>query len=140
MFGIRQLMLVGIVIFALVAVVVYHLPSLFIPAGNSELALLVGVLAVALALLFVRWQMARYVVKPLEALSAAARRIAGGNLDFDLPDSRVREVADVCEAFEAMGTELRDSLRRQAELEEERRFFIGAVAHDLHTPLFALRG
>jgi signal transduction histidine kinase len=57
-----------------------------------------------------------------------------------LPPSQVREVADVREAFETMGTGLRDSLRRQAELEEERRFFIGAIAHDLRTPLFALRG
>jgi signal transduction histidine kinase len=140
MFRIRQLMLVGIVVFAFVAVLVYHVPSLFIQASNSELAVVVGVLAVTLMLLFVRWQMDRYVVKPLEAMSAAARRIASGNLDFALPESRVREVADVCEAFEAMGTGLRDSLRRQAELEEERRFFIGAIAHDLRTPLFALRG
>src|SRR4051812_19525445 len=39
-----------------------------------------------------------------------------------------------------MGEGLRDSIGRQAELEEERRFFIGAIAHDLRTPLFALRG
>jgi len=139
-FSIRQWMLGGILIFALVASLVYHVTSLFIQAGNSELPVVVAVLAIALALLFVRWQMGRYVVKPLEAMSAAARRIAGGNLDFALPESQVREVAAVCEAFEAMGTGLRDSLRRQAELEEERRFFIGAIAHDLRTPLFALRG
>jgi signal transduction histidine kinase len=130
-------MLMGVVIFALVAQVVYHVTSLFIPAGNS---VVIEVLALALAVIFVRWQMGRYVVKPLEALSAAARRIAGNNLDFALPQSRVREVADVCDAFEAMGTGLRDALQRQAELEEERRFFIGAIAHDLRTPLFALRG
>jgi signal transduction histidine kinase len=133
-------MLVGIVIFAFVASLVYHVTSLFIQAGNSELPVVVAVLAISFALLFVRWQMGRYVVQPLEAMSAAARRIAGGNLDFALPESRVREVAAVCEAFEAMGTGLRDSIRRQAELEEERRFFIGAIAHDLRTPLFALRG
>jgi signal transduction histidine kinase len=52
----------------------------------------------------------------------------------------VREVADVRDAFEAMGAGLRDSIKRQAELEEERRFFVGAIAHDLRTPLFALRG
>ncbi len=43
-------------------------------------------------------------------------------------------------AFRAMGDGLRASLHRQAELEEQRRFFIGAIAHDLRTPLFALRG
>jgi signal transduction histidine kinase len=140
MFSIRQWMLVGIAICALIAVVVYHGTSLFIPAGNNELLLVVEVLAVTLALLFIRWQMGRYVVTPLEAMSAAARRIAEGNLDFALPESQVREVADVRAAFETMGAGLRESLKRQAELEEERRFFIGAIAHDLRTPLFALRG
>jgi signal transduction histidine kinase len=35
---------------------------------------------------------------------------------------------------------LRESLRRHAELGQERRFFVGAIAHDLRTPLFSLRG
>jgi signal transduction histidine kinase len=97
-------------------------------------------LAVLLALLFVRWQMGRYMVRPLEAMGRAARRIAGGDLDFSIPPSRVREVANVRDAFETMGAGLRESITRQAELEEERRFFVGAIAHDLRTPLFALRG
>lgn len=118
--------------------------DLFLPDRGGLLPvpvpLLAGVLAVVLAFLFVRTQMGRYVVKPLEAMGIAARRIANGDLNFELPDSRVREVADVSQAFEAMGEGLRDSLRRQAELEEERRFFVGAIAHDLRTPLFSLRG
>jgi signal transduction histidine kinase len=57
-----------------------------------------------------------------------------------VPDSRVREVAEVGAAFGTMGAALRDSLRRQAAIEQERRLFIGAVVHDLRTPLFSLRG
>jgi nitrogen fixation/metabolism regulation signal transduction histidine kinase len=134
MLTIRQWMLVGLAVFAVVAGIVYHLMTQFIPKG---LGLRIGaaVLAVVLALLFVRWQMGRYVVKPLEAMRAAARRIAGGDLDFTLPPSHVREVADVREAFEMMGAGLRESLKRQAELEEERRFFIGAIAHTAHPAL-----
>jgi signal transduction histidine kinase len=52
----------------------------------------------------------------------------------------VREVEDTAAAFHAMGAALRSSLTRQAALEQERRFFISAIAHDLRTPLFALRG
>lgn len=106
----------------------------------DQLAPAAALLAVVLALLFVRWQMGRYVVRPLEAMRLAARRIAGGELDFALPESRVKEVAEVGAAFEAMGRGLRAALRRQADLEAERRFFIGAIAHDLRTPLFTLRG
>jgi signal transduction histidine kinase len=114
--------------------------DLLVPRGNFALPLLAALLAVSLALLLVRSQMGRYVVTPLEAMSTAARQIAGGNLEFALPDSRVREVADVREAFDVMGQGLRASIKRQAEVEEERRFFIGAIAHDLRTPLFSLRG
>jgi len=92
------------------------------------------------AILFIGWKMGRVVVRPLEAMSAVARRIADGDLDFQLPRSTVMEVADVSAAIQAMGTGLRESLIRQSELEEERRFFISAIAHDLRTPLFALRG
>ncbi len=35
---------------------------------------------------------------------------------------------------------LNESFQKQVELEDERRFVIAAVAHDLRTPLFALRG
>ncbi len=114
--------------------------TLFTPwsaAGSSRPATMIG-LVLAFACVF--WQLRRFIVRPLEALGRAARRIAGGDLDFTLPHSPVREVAAVCEAFDAMGAGLRDSIGRQAALEEERRFFVGAIAHDLRTPLFALRG
>ena len=84
-----------------------------------------------------------WVVRPLAAMSAASRRIATDGLadvDLTLPPSRVREVAEAATAFSAMSEGLRESLGRQAELEQERRFFVGAVAHDLRTPLFSLRG
>ncbi|HMM43208.1 MAG TPA: HAMP domain-containing sensor histidine kinase, partial [Thermomicrobiales bacterium] len=54
--------------------------------------------------------------------------------------SRVREVAEVNAAFEAMSAGLRESVEQQARLEQERRLFISAIAHDLRTPLFSLRG
>jgi signal transduction histidine kinase len=110
------------------------------PERGNGAAVVTAILATVLTLLFVGWQMGRYVVKPLEAMSLAARRIADGHLDFDLPESRAKEVDEVRRAFRAMGDGLRESIRRQAEMEEERRFFIGAIAHDLRTPLFALRG
>jgi signal transduction histidine kinase len=52
----------------------------------------------------------------------------------------VREVEEVGTALHAMSEGLEESVRQQAALEEERRLFIGAVAHDLRTPLFTLRG
>jgi signal transduction histidine kinase len=52
----------------------------------------------------------------------------------------VREVAEVNSAFAAMSDALRESLGQQAQVEQERRLFIGAIVHDLRTPVFSLRG
>lgn len=82
----------------------------------------------------------RSVLLPLAATSRAARQIAGGDLAVALPTSPVREVAEVNAAFAGMSAALRDSLEHQSAIEQERRLLIGAVVHDLRTPLFALRG
>jgi signal transduction histidine kinase len=113
---------------------------LFLPKRKSEVAAVCAIIATIGAILFIAWKIGQVVIKPLEAMSAAARRIADGDLDFHLPESSVLEVTTVRSAFHAMGSSLRESLIRESELEEERRFFIGAIAHDLRTPLFALRG
>jgi signal transduction histidine kinase len=78
--------------------------------------------------------------KPLERMCLAARQIAAGDWDVRLPESRITEIAEVRDGFEVMVKGLQTSNQKQVELEEERRFVIAAVAHDLRTPLFALRG
>jgi signal transduction histidine kinase len=107
---------------------------------RSLLVPVTGFLTLGLTLLAVSWFLGRAILRPLAATSRAARLIAGGNLEFELPRSRVREVAEVGIAFRAMGEALGTALGRQSELEQERRLFVGAIAHDLRTPLFCLRG
>jgi len=115
---------------------------LYYPQQLGELWLLplasIGGLALILAL--VGWFIERAIIRPLAATARAARQVAEGDLDVQLPTSAVREVAAVNEAFVGMSGALREALGQQAALEQERRLFIGAVAHDLRTPLFALRG
>lgn len=111
------------------------------PQGDRYLPVPISyVVFMALTFLGIALFFGRAVVKPLAATSAAAGAVAGGNLDIALPSSRVREVQELNAAFEGMAAELKASLDHEARLEEERRQFIGAVAHDLRTPLFALRG
>ena len=100
-------------------------------AQMATLLLIVGAIA-----LFVD----RAFLQPLARMIEAMRQVGGGDLDARLPGSRVREVNDVLSAFGAMSGALRASLERQEALEQERRMTIGAVVHDLRTPLFSLRG
>ena len=115
----------------------------FIQAPSSEPSVAlwsgVGVATLALALALVVWLLRRPVLRPLAALSQAVEGVAGGDLEVRLPLSPVREIADVTAALEGMSAALRDALARQNALEEERKLFVGAIAHDLRTPLFTLR-
>ncbi|MBD2864733.1 hypothetical protein IDH45_22380 [Paenibacillus sp. IB182363] len=70
----------------------------------------------------------------------AARQITAGDWEAKLPRSAITEIAEVRDGFERMVSGLRQAFQKQTELEEGRRFVIAAVAHDLRTPLFALRG
>lgn len=93
-----------------------------------------------LAFFIIGIRMRRLLLKPLERLGQAARKIAAGDLDVQLPQSSIREISEVRDGFEIMVNGLQASQLKQAKLEEERHFIIAAVAHDLRTPLFALRG
>jgi signal transduction histidine kinase len=95
--------------------------------------------ALLLTLAGLAWFVGRTILRPLAAMSGAARRIAAGDLEVQLRPSRAREVAEVTAALQAMSTALGASLARQVELEDQRRLFIGALVHDLRTPLFTLR-
>ncbi|MBD2867251.1 sensor histidine kinase [Paenibacillus arenilitoris] len=112
---------------------------LYLP-GSNALQAVAAIAGLLLALFIVGFELRRFLLKPLERMSLAARQIADGDWDARLPSSRIKEIAEVRDGFDVMVKGLRQASRKQAELEEERRFVIAAVAHDLRTPLFALRG
>lgn len=97
--------------------------------------LFIGAVAAAVSLFF-----GRPIVRSLRAVRQAALRVTDGDTAVSLPRSRITEIEDVNAAFDVMTTALDRSLEQQAELEQERRLFIAAIAHDLRTPLFSLRG
>jgi signal transduction histidine kinase len=108
--------------------------------ANFWIMPLVGLSTLLLTLAGIAWFLGHTLLRPLAATGEAARAIADGNLEFEIPTSRVREVAEVNDAFGAMSDALHESLSEQAAVEQERRIFISAIVHDLRTPVFALRG
>ncbi|RTR35410.1 sensor histidine kinase [Robertmurraya yapensis] len=114
--------------------------NLGIPTNSKMTQIVAGITGLFMAFLIVAYAMRRYILIPLEKMSLCARQIAEGDLDIQIPSSKISEIAEVHDGFILMVDSLKKSFQKQVELEDERRFVIAAVAHDIRTPLFALRG
>jgi two-component system OmpR family sensor kinase len=103
----------------------------FLDQVNQAL-LLAGALAGALSVLL-GLGLSRGLTAPLARLTAAARRIAGGDLSQRVPETGSAEIATLGQAFNQMAADLEKA-------EELRRNLLADVAHELRTPLSVLQG
>ncbi len=96
-----------------------------------RLAAVAATLAALAALAIVLLSTGR-LLRPIEALTAAMRRMAAGDLAARVPDRGGDEVAELARGFNAMaeGRERQERLRRD---------LVNDVAHELRTPLTHLR-
>jgi signal transduction histidine kinase len=112
-------------------------------AARWAIALGIAALGLAVALALAVALLSRWVLRPLARLAGDADRIAGGELTAapgERPPTRAREVAQVGEALHGMAGALGSALGASVAAERDRRFLVSAIAHDLRTPLFTLRG
>jgi len=77
----------------------------------------------------------RYIVKPLNVLKEATRRIVKGDFNVGLEKSRNRkdEIGDLADHFAVMA----DSIARE---DRKRREFVANVSHEFQTPLTSMQG
>ncbi|MDB4928338.1 MAG: two-component sensor histidine kinase [Myxococcaceae bacterium] len=77
-------------------------------AARRGVAITYGVGALALALLIAfTWWLPRMIVRPVQRLADAARAVGCGDLDVEVADTGVRELAPLTEAFRRMVEKLR---------------------------------
>ncbi len=76
--------------------------------------------------------------KPLAALSAAARRIAGGEYGIRADVRSRDEIGALAEDFNTMAGAVQRHVAELSETAERQRLFIGGVTHEFKTPLTAI--
>lgn len=112
-------------------------------ASNSWVGwatVLVWLSVLVIILLVCTWFIGRVMLKPMATFTNAIKRIAVGEFSFELPSWKIREVSEVSDAIMKTRDALRTSIERQSSMEQERKFIISAIVHDLRTPLFSIRG
>jgi len=102
----------------------------FINSANGALwlaALIASIAGVVLGFLF-----SRQIVRPIEAMTLAARRLEQGDLSQRVDVKNRDELGVLAKAFNSMAAEL-------SQTEQLRRNMISDVAHELRTPLTNIR-
>ena len=77
--------------------------------------------------------LARRLLRPIDQLAHATRRLAAGETDVAVPVEGADELAELGHAFNTMASEL-------AQAREAQRLFLESVSHELKTPLTSIRG
>ncbi len=103
----------------------------FLAGINRALLLAAG--AAGLAAVLLTLGLSRRILRPVEALTAAARRMERGDLSQRVEVQSEDEIGELAQAFNAMANGL-------TRLEDLRRNMVSDVAHDLRTPLSNIRG
>ena len=91
------------------------------------------------AIIMVVW-IYRGIAPQLKTLKLAANNIKEGNLDFSVASQGTDEMSELCNAFEDMRVRLKNNAKDRLEDEAEQRALISNIAHDLKTPITAIKG
>jgi signal transduction histidine kinase len=103
-------------------------------------ALLAGGVGIVLAILFSGWAAAR-VTRPVEQLAEAARTVAAGNWNIQVPVASSHELGALAESFNRMTRELLEQKERLVQTERVAAWRESArrLAHELKNPMFPLQ-
>ncbi len=80
------------------------------------------------------------LVNPIRKLQTAAQNIKEGNLDFTIEVESKDEIGELCRSFEEMRQRLKDNAEDKLSAERENKMLVSNIAHDLKTPITALKG
>ncbi|MET0966529.1 MAG: MtrAB system histidine kinase MtrB [Nakamurella sp.] len=101
--------------------------------------LLVGGIALAVALTLISALVASQVVRPVRRAAASARKLAAGDLAERMPVSGPIELATLANSFNGMAEAIRVQIRQLEEFGKLQRRFTSDVSHELRTPLTTVR-
>ena len=108
-------------------------------ATATALAAVIVILLILLTNKVITHLVTGSIAQSLHILSAGAREIRDGNLDYRILYTRNDEFAPVCSDFNDMADTLKDMVAQREADDFNRRELIAGISHDLRTPLTSVK-
>lgn len=103
-----------------------------------------AIVSIVIILIFTACMLSAWIhtslMKPIKKLQVAAQNIKEGNLDFTIEAEGDDEIGELCKDFEEMRQRLKESTEEKMRAEQESKTLISNIAHDLKTPITAVKG
>ena len=130
-----------------VCIVKYHLLMRYsserlndlLPAPET-LMLILDVILFFSNVILISGRFARKVKAELQGLRIITEKIAGNDLEFETKNSNIKEVDEVMDSLGRMKDVLKESLKVQWDMENQKQEQLSALAHDIKTPLTIIKG
>ena len=80
------------------------------------------------------------MIRQINRLQDAAKRVQSGDLDFELKPEGNDEMGQLIQAFEDMRVRLKENAEEKIQSDRESKELISNISHDLKTPITAIKG
>lgn len=104
------------------------------------IVLLTFLIVFALVSTIVQKQNMKNIITPITNLTKEMEKLRLGELDTAITDQGYGEVRELGRAIEELRLQLKDSIYYQQRVDDNRKFLISSISHDLKTPVTSIRG
>ncbi len=101
---------------------------------------IIFLLVFSLASTIVQKQNMKNIITPIINLREETERLRNGELEAAITDQGYGEVKDLGNSVEQLRLQLKNSIYYQQKIDDNRKFLISSISHDLKTPVTSIRG
>lgn len=129
----------GFLAVAVVPVVTFFFARQTLGRDKSSDVFISALVAMVCVVLYVLLWVYTSIVRPIENLREATRKIKEGDLNFTLEIESKDEIGELCQDFEEMRIRLKENEEEKLQADRDQKELLSNISHDLKTPITAIR-